>query len=81
VKAVPVCPLAVKALVIAGFAMVIVSERIAVPVPVALIAPRVTFEVPVAVGVPVMRPVDVLIDRPAGSPETLKLVGVLVAVI
>ena len=65
----------------AGFTTVTVRTKVAVPVPEALVAPIVTFEVPVAVGVPVIRPVDVLTERPVGSPVALKLVGVLLAVI
>jgi hypothetical protein len=64
-----------------GFATVTVSARVAVPVPEEFVAPIVTLEVPVAVGVPVIRPVVVLTDRPAGRPVALKLVGVLDAVI
>lgn len=74
-------PLAVSALVMTGFATVTVSARVAVPVPEEFVAPIVTLEVPVAVGVPVIRPVVVLTDRPAGRPVALKLVGVLDAVI
>jgi hypothetical protein len=47
-----------------------------------LLAVMVTLVVPVAVGVPEIKPVLVFTDRPAGSrPVTLKLVGLLVAVI
>ena len=46
--------------------------RFAVPVPVALPAERVTVKVPAAtVGVPEMRPVEVLMERPVGSPVAL----------
>ncbi len=58
-----------------------VSVRLAVPVPMALVAPMVTVLVPLAVGVPVMAPVLVLIDNPPGRPVALKLVGLLLAVI
>jgi hypothetical protein len=64
-----------------GVAGVIVKTTTAVPVPPALVAPIVTFEVPLAVGVPLMRPVDVLALRPAGRPVALKLVGVLLPAI
>jgi len=47
-----------------------------------LLAVMVTLVVPVVVGVPEIKPVLVFTDRPAGSrPVTLKLVGLLVAVI
>ena len=59
--------------------MVKLSE--AVPVPPALVAPRVTVLEPALVGVPVMAPVVVLRLNPAGRPEALKLVGALLAVI
>ena len=48
-----------------------VRARMAVPVPVALVAPRVTLEVPAAVGMPLIAPVAGLIERPAGSPVAL----------
>ena len=59
----------------------IVSANVALPVPPALVALIETFELPLAVGVPEINPVVVLIDKPAGSPVALKLVGLLVAVI
>ena len=47
-----------------------------------VVAVMVTLVVPVVVGVPEIKPVLVFTDRPAGSrPVTLKLVGLLVAVI
>ena len=47
------------------------------PVPVALPADRVTVKVPAAtVGVPEMRPVEVLMERPVGSPVALKEAGI-----
>jgi hypothetical protein len=67
--------------VIAGGAIAIVSGRAALPVPPALVALRVTVEVAAAVGVPEISPVAVLIDKPAGKPVALYLVGVLVATI
>jgi hypothetical protein len=77
-------PLAVPALVITGAdgrAALIVSESVAEPVPPLLVALIVTEEVPEVVGVPVMRPLTVLIESPAGNPVALKLAGLLVAVI
>jgi hypothetical protein len=56
--------------------------RVAVPVPVALVAERVTRKVPAAtLGVPEMRPVPVLIESPPGRPVALKVVGELSAAI
>ena len=55
---------------------------VAVPVPVALVAERVTLKVPAAtLGVPEIRPVVVLIERPPGRPVALKEVGELSALI
>ena len=49
-----------------------VKVSVAVPVPVALAAERETVKVPAAtVGVPEMRPVEVLMERPVGSPVAL----------
>ena len=63
--------MAVRAEVICGEAFR-VRVRFAVPAPVALAAERVTVKVPAAaVGVPEMRPVEVLMERPAGSPVAL----------
>ena len=46
--------------------------KTAVPVPVELLAERVTLKVPAAtLGVPEMRPVVVLMERPAGRPVAL----------
>lgn len=59
----------------------IVRLRVAVPVPVLFLADRPTEDVPDAVGVPEITPVDVLIDKPEGRPVAPKLVGELVAVI
>jgi hypothetical protein len=59
-----------------------VRTRVAVPVPVELVAERVTLKVPAAtLGVPEIKPVDVLMERPPGRPEALKEVGELSAVI
>jgi hypothetical protein len=57
-----------------------VRVRAAVPVPPALVALSVTLELPIALGVPVMRPVAAAILRPAGKPVAPKLVGALLAV-
>jgi hypothetical protein len=54
-----------------GFAGLMVRVSVAVPVPEALVAPIVTLEVPAAVGVPVILPVDVLTLSPAASPVAL----------
>jgi hypothetical protein len=59
----------------------IVRLSVADPVPPALFALIVTLEVPAALGVPEINPLDVFTDSPAGSPLALKLVGVLLAVI
>ena len=80
-KAAPFVPEAVVALLITGVGALIVKARVAEPVPLGLIAPKVTVDVPVAVGVPVMAPVEVLIDNPAGNPVALKVTGLLFAVI
>jgi hypothetical protein len=64
-----------------GLPIVTVTVSVAVPVPPAFVAPRVTLDVPVAEGVPVMRPVAVFTDKPVGKPVALKLVGELLAVI
>jgi hypothetical protein len=42
--------------------------RVAVPVPALLVALRVTVEFPAALGVPEIKPVDVLTDNPPGKP-------------
>jgi hypothetical protein len=56
---------------------------VAVPVPLLLAALKLTLKgLPVVVvGVPVIAPVVVLTDNPAGNPAALKLVGLLLAVI
>ena len=58
-----------------------VKTRVAVPVPVTLVALMVVLVVPEEVGVPVIWPLLVLTERPAGSGVAPKLVGLLVAVI
>jgi len=56
--------------------------RVAVPVPVALAAERVTLKVPAAtLGVPEMRPLVVLMESPPGRPVAVKEVGELSALI
>ena len=56
--------------------------RVAVPVPVELAAERVTLKVPAAtLGVPEIKPVVVLMERPPGRPVALKEVGELSALI
>ena len=64
-----------------GLAWLTVRERVAEPVPVALVAERVIEKDPVAVGVPEMTPLEAFTASPAGRPEAAKLVGELVAVI
>ena len=72
---------AVKVEEITGAALRVIT-RVEVPVPVALAAERVTLKVPAAtLGVPEIRPVVVLIERPPGRPVALKVVGELPAVI
>jgi hypothetical protein len=78
---VPTVPVALSALVMTGLAGLTVRLSVADPVPPALVALIVTLEVPAAVGVPEINPLDVFTDSPAGSPLALKLVGVLLAVI
>ena len=80
-KGTPVWPIAVAALLITGLAGLTVSVNVFVPVPLALIAFRVTLVVAVVVGVPEMSPVAVLTVNPAGSPVAPKLDGELAATI
>jgi hypothetical protein len=54
--------------VITGVATVIVSVRVALPVPLAFVALSVTVDVPAEVGVPEISPVVLFTDNPAGSP-------------
>ena len=58
-----------------------VRVKVFVPVPPALVALKLMLEVPAVVGVPEIKPVVVLMDKPAGSPVALKLVGEFEAVI
>jgi uncharacterized protein YhfF len=70
------------ALVMTGTAWTLTAmASLAVPVPLALVAPMVTLDVPAAVGVPLITPVDVFMESPAGSPGAEKLVGQLLAAI
>lgn len=80
----PKLPAAVRGLLLmtgATPAAAIVIPKVAVPVPEPLLAYSATFVVPIAVGVPVMAPVEELKVKPAGSVLTLKLVGDWVAAI
>ncbi len=77
-------PFALAALVITGVATgagAIETVNVALPVPPVLVALKVTEELPAAVGVPLIKPVAVLIERPAGKFVAPKLVALLVAVI
>ena len=56
------------ALEITGAGTEIVSDKVALPVPVLFVALSVTVDVPAVVGVPEMRPVLVFTLRPAGKP-------------
>ena len=72
---------AVKVEVITGAALRVMT-RVAVPVPVVLEAEMVTLKVPAeTLGVPDMRPLLELMERPPGRPVALKEVGELSAVI
>ena len=72
---------AVKVEEITGAALSVMT-RVAVPVPVELVAERVTLKVPAAtLGVPEMRPLVVLMERPPGRPVAVKEVGELLALI
>ena len=71
----------VRVEVITGTALRVIT-KVAVPVPVALVAERETLKVLAAtLGVPEIRPVVVLIERPPGRPVALKEVGRLSALI
>ena len=73
--------MAVKAEEMTGAALRVIM-RVAVPVPVELVAEMVTLKVPAAtLGVPEIRPLPVLIERPPGRPVALKEVGELSALI
>ena len=66
---------------ITGGPVAMVKVRLAVPVPLLLLALNPTVDVPAAVGVPEIRPVAELTERPLGRLVAPKLVGELVAVI
>jgi len=70
-KTVPTVPVAVAELLMTGTGELTVSARFAEPVPFALVAPKVTVDTPAVVGVPVIFPVEVLMDKPAGNPVAL----------
>jgi hypothetical protein len=68
--------------VVVGTGLLMVMTSAAVPVPPALVALMVTLYVPAVVGMPEISPVLVFTVRPEGRrPMTLKLVGLLVALI
>jgi len=62
---------AVRELVMTGFAGLIVKVNVALPVPPELVALIVTVYVPAVVGVPEIRPVVVFTVKPAGNPVAL----------
>jgi len=69
-KGVPIVPAAVSGeLVMTGAtpAAATVTVRVALPVPVALVAPNSTDVIPTVVGVPAIAPVAGFTTRPAGS--------------
>ncbi len=72
-KAEPAAPVATASLVTPGMggAGLMVRLSVAVPVPDKLAAVIVTENVPVALGVPEIRPDDVLTLKPEGSTEAL----------
>ena len=77
----PRVAVAVRVDVMTGAALRVIT-RVAVPVPVELVAVRVTLKVPAAtLGVPEIRPLLVLMERPPGRPVALKEVGTLSAAI
>ena len=77
----PTVAVALLGLVRIGMGELMVIDNVAVPVPVAFVAERDTIEVPATVGVPVIAPVVVLTDNPAGRTDALNVVGELLAVI
>jgi hypothetical protein len=80
-RAIPELALATVCIDETGTLDAMVNVSVAFPVPAALLAVRVTVEVPGEAGVPEINPLVVLTDKPAGSPAAPKLVGLLVAVI
>ena len=80
-KAVPRVAVAVRVEEMTGAALRVIT-KVAVPVPVVLVAEMVTLKVPAAtLGVPEMRPVVVLMESPPGRSVALKEVGELSAAI
>jgi len=65
----------------AVYFLLTVNRNVAVPVPALLVALSVTFELPMVVGLPEIRPVAAFTTSPAGRPVAPKLMGLLVAVI
>lgn len=63
--------MAVRELVITGTGGKTVMTKVAVPVPLTLVAPKDTEEVPVVVRVPEISPVEVFTLSPEGSPVAL----------
>ena len=76
----PTLPVTVVALLITGTAGITVSVSVVDPVPPALVAEIVTVLTATAVGVPLIRPVIVLMVNPVGSPVAPKEVGERLAV-
>ena len=64
-------PLAVVALVMTGGGGLIVKVKVALPLPLLLVALMVTLYVPAVVGVPEINPVLVFTLKPPGSPVAL----------
>ena len=58
----------VNPLAVGGGRLAMVIETAKLPVPLALVAETMTFEVPLTVGVPDIKPVVVLTESPAGKP-------------
>ena len=67
-KAVPIVPVAVVALVMMGGGGLTVSASVALPVPPLPVALRVTAKVPTEEGVPEINPVVAFTDKPVGNP-------------
>ena len=63
--------MAVRELVMTGFAGLIVKVNVALPVPPELVALMVTLYVPAVVGVPEIKPVLVFTVKPDGRPVAL----------
>jgi hypothetical protein len=71
VNTAPCTPLSVVALVLTGIPEARVIVKFKLPVPDALVAPKVTLTTPLTDGVPVIAPVEVFIESPAGKPVAL----------